>query len=284
MILVADSGSTKADWIAGNNGSMVAEFNTKGFNPFFHDRNFILTELNGNSALRDFRMNVSMLYFFGAGCSSPDRNAIIAAGLSEFFPNAIITVEHDMLGSALAVCNGKPGMACILGTGSNICYFDGKQIADTRHGLGYIIGDEGSGSYYGKKLLAWYLYKILPDDLHREFSASYSLDKEAIIQQVYKEANPNVFLASFATFLSDHSGHPFIQEMIYNGMSEFFNTNVLSYPESKSVPVHFVGSIAWYFRDILARVAAEKDIQVGNIIRKPVTGLAEYFLKGGRMP
>ena len=284
MILVADSGSTKADWIAGNNGSVVAEFNTKGFNPFFHDRNFILAELNESAALRDFSTKVSMLYFFGAGCSSPERNIIIADGLREFFTNAIVTVEHDMLGTALAVCNDKPGMACILGTGSNICYFDGQQIADTRHGLGYIIGDEGSGSYYGKKLLAWYLYKILPADLDKTFKEAYNLDKEAIVKKVYKEANPNVFLASFATFLSQNSDHPFIQDMIYNGMSEFFNTNVLSYEESKTVPVHFVGSIAWYFRDVLLKVADEKQIMVGNIIRKPVTGLADYFLKGGKMP
>jgi glucosamine kinase len=284
MILVADSGSTKADWIAGTNGSVVAEFSTKGFNPFFHDRNFILKELNDSAALRDFSSKVSLLYFFGAGCSSTGRNKIIADGLKEFFPNAIVTVDHDMLGSALAVCNGQPGMACILGTGSNICYFDGKQISDTRHGLGYIIGDEGSGSYYGKKLLAWYLYKILPPDLDKAFSMAYNLDKESIIKKVYQEANPNVFLASFATFLSQHSEHPFIQELIYNGMSEFFKTNVLSYEESKKVPVHFVGSIAWFFRTILLRVAEEREIQVGNIIRKPVTGLADYFLKGGRMP
>jgi len=284
MILVADSGSTKADWIAGNAGAVNAEFHTKGFNPFFHDRNFILNELKDNSALRDFSKKVSMLYFFGAGCSSADRNKIIFDALSEFFPNAIITVEHDMLGSALAVCQGKPGMACILGTGSNICYFDGKIISETRHGLGYIIGDEGSGSYYGKKLLSMYLYKILPDDLQLAFSHAYGLEKEAIITKVYREPNTNVFLASFAGFLSQHADHPFIQKMIYEGMTEFFRTNVLSYKESFTVPVHFVGSIAWFFRETLHAVATENNILVGNIIRKPVTGLADYFLKGGKMP
>ena len=284
MILVADSGSTKADWIAGNNGSAVAEFSTKGFNPFFHDKNFILTELNSNVALKAISSEVSMLYFFGAGCSSPDRNKIITDGLTAFFTNAEVIVEHDMLGCALAVCEGKPGVACILGTGSNTCYFDGSQIADSRHGLGYVIGDEGSGSYYGKKLLAWYLYRIVPADLHQEFKSRYHLDKETIIENVYKKPNPNVYLASFATFLSDHASHPFIREMIYNGMLEFFRTNVMSYAESKKVPVHFVGSIAWFFKDILEQVASEYKVQLGNIIRKPVTGLAGYFLKGGKMP
>ncbi len=284
MILVADSGSTKADWIAGNHGRVVEEFSTKGFNPFFHDKKFILQELNASKALREFSPKVSLLYFFGAGCSSPERNKIIASGLAAFFTNAIITVEHDMLGSALAVSDGKSGMACILGTGSNICYFDGKQIAETRHGLGYVIGDEGSGSYYGKKLLSGYLYKILPDDLYDDFKKEYELDKELIVQKVYHEPNPNVFLASFAIFLSKHADHPFIRKMVYDGMTDFFNTNILSYPESKKVPVHFVGSIAWYFREILNKVAEEKEIKIGNIIRKPVTGLADYFLKGGRMP
>ncbi len=284
MILVADSGSTKADWIAGNHGKVIEEFSTKGFNPFFHDKKFILEELNSNKALREFSPKVSLLYFFGAGCSSPERNEIIAGGLSEFFTNAIISVDHDMLGSAIAVSEGKPGMACILGTGSNICYFDGKIIADTRHGLGYVIGDEGSGSYYGKKLLSWFLYKILPSDLDEDFKKEYGLDKETIIRKVYHEPDPNVFLASFATFLSKHSDHPFIREMVYDGMNEFFKTNVLSYKESKEVPVHFVGSIAWYFRDTLNKVAEENGITIGNIIRKPVTGLAAYFLNGGKMP
>jgi len=185
MILIADSGSTKADWIAGNDGSVIAEFNTKGFNPFFHDKNFILKELRANLPLSEYSSKIETLYFFGAGCSSPERNKIIHEGLSGFFTNAEVIVDHDMLGTALAVCDGKPGIACILGTGSNICYFDGNQIADTRHGLGYIIGDEGSGSYYGKKLLAWYLYKIIPDDLHNAFRAKYNLDKEPTIKKVY---------------------------------------------------------------------------------------------------
>ena len=189
-----------------------------------------------------------------------------------------------MLGSALAVCDGIPGITCILGTGSNICYFDGKNISDTRHGLGYIIGDEGSGSYYGKKLLAWYLYKILPPDLDKAFFDKYHLDKELIIRKVYKEPDPNVFLASFAKFLSDNREHSFIRKLVYSGMNEFFETNVLSYSESKKVPIHFVGSIAWHFREILQTVANEKNVQIGNIIQKPVNGLAAYFLKGGMMP
>ncbi|HMT27753.1 MAG TPA: N-acetylglucosamine kinase [Bacteroidia bacterium] len=284
MILVADSGSTKADWISGENGTVNAEFHTKGFNPFFHDKSFIIPELEANKGLVAIHDKVQEVYFFGAGCSSEDRNAIIKEGLSSFFTNAHIIVDHDMLGCALSVCGGKAGMACILGTGSNICYFDGSNISDTRHGLGYVIGDEGSGSYFGKKLLAWYLYKILPPDLDKAFKDKYKLDKEKIIQKVYKEPDPNVFLASFAKFLSDHKEHEFIRKMIYTGFEEFFVTNVLSYKESKKVPVHFVGSIAWHFKDILEQIAQEKGVTVGNVIQKPVNGLAAYFLNGGKMP
>lgn len=284
MILVSDSGSTKADWIAGDAGKVSGEFNTKGFNPFFHDEKFILEELSANTGLSSIKNNVDSVYFFGAGCSSPERNEIIKSGLKKFFINANVIVEHDMLGCALAVCDGKPGVAAILGTGSNICYFNGTNISETRHGLGYVIGDEGSGSYYGKKLLSHYLYKIMPADLHAAFSECYQLDKEAIISKVYKEPNPNVFLASFAKFLSDHQHHPYIQKLVYTGMQEFFETNVLSYTESKTVPIHFVGSIAHYFSDVLRRVAGECNVTVGKIIQKPVSGLADYFFNGGKMP
>jgi N-acetylglucosamine kinase-like BadF-type ATPase len=188
-----------------------------------------------------------------------------------------------MLGSALAVCDGKPGLACILGTGSNICYFNGKSVSETRHGLGYVLGDEGSGSYYGKKLLSRYLYGILPSELEKSFSETYGLSKEDIINKVYHEPNANVFLASFAKFLSEHSNHEFIKKLVRIGMTDFFETNVLSYTESSKVPVHFVGSVAWYFKEILNEVASQKNVKTGNIIQKPIIGLAEYFLKGGKI-
>jgi len=284
MILIADSGSTKADWVAGVNGKVGVTFQTRGMNPFFHDRKFIVPELESNQTSISIREKVNQIYFFGAGCSSEERNKIIRDALSLFFTNAKIIVDHDMLGCAIALCEGKPGISCILGTGSNTFYFDGKNIAETRHGLGYVIGDEGSGSYYGKKLLSWFIYKILPSDLEEQFRIKYPLSKEDIIRKVYKEPDPNVFLASFAKFLSDHSSHPFITDLVHKGMTEFFETNILSYQEYKKVPVHFVGSIAWHFKDILNKVAKEKKVTTGNIIQKPISGLADYFLSGGQMP
>ncbi len=284
MILIADSGSTKADWILGQNGKVISGYSTKGFNPFFHDRNFILAELNANSELSQIRRSIQELYFFGAGCSSPERNRHIQESLQEFFESAEIVVEHDMLGTALAVCDGKPGVACILGTGSNICYFNGTDIEPIHHGLGYILGDEGSGSYFGRKLLAWYIYGILPPELAERFRDAYHPDKEQVVKQIYQEKNPNVFLASFAPFLTENRAHPFITELIETGIAEYFKTNVLSYPQSMELPVHAVGSIAWHFRDVFEATAWLHGIKTGTIIHKPVTGLAEYFLSGGKMP
>jgi N-acetylglucosamine kinase-like BadF-type ATPase len=284
MILISDSGSTKADWIAVSEGIITGEYSTKGFNPFFHDKTFICAELENNEGLASISDKVSAVYFFGAGCSSPDRNAIISEGLRLFFVNAIVSVEHDMLGCALSVCNGEPGLACIIGTGSNICFFDGRYVGGTRHGLGYVLGDEASGSYFGKKLLAWFVYGLLPAHLDTSFREKYQLSKEDIIRKVYSEPNPNVFLASFATFLSDHGADPFIRNLIRKGMEEFFETNVMAYNESKQYPVHFAGSIAHFFSDVIRDVAQSKNILVGNIIRKPISGLADYFIRGGKIP
>lgn len=284
MILIADSGSTKTDWVAIRNSHTAGEFRTKGFNPFFHDQSFILSELHSCGGLKELSHSVSAIFYFGAGCSADERRNRIRSTLTTFFPNAIIQVEHDMLGTALSVCEGKPGLAAILGTGSNICFFDGSKISETRHGLGYVLGDEASGAYFGKKLLAAYIYRLMPPPLEKIFTEQYSLNKEQILQQVYQQSNANVFLASFAPFLSVHSSDPFIEKMVHQGITDFFETNVLSYPQSASYPVHFTGTIAHVFRDTIRKVAGEKKVLSGNIIQKPITGLVRYFSEGGRLP
>jgi N-acetylglucosamine kinase-like BadF-type ATPase len=284
MILVADSGSTKTDWIAGLPGSNHQKFSTPGFNPFFQDHDFIINALNVCPGLKDISASVTALYFFGSGCSSADRKEQIRKPLAEFFNHAAVIVEHDMLGCALSVCEGKPGIACILGTGSNTCYFDGNNLAPVRHGLGYVLGDEGIGSHFGKKLLSAYIYKNMPGDLQMEFGKKFPFTKEDVLFKVYKQPAPNVYLASFATFLSDFETHPWIRALIRKAFTEFFETNVLSYTESKTLPVHFTGSIAYVFREYLKAIASENNIRLGNIIRKPVLGLADYFFNGGIMP
>ena len=219
------------------------------------------------------------LYFFGAGCSSARLKAIIAEGLQKYFKNAKVIVEHDLLACAYATCGDEEGIACIIGTGSNSCYFDGKKVHEKNYGLGYILGDEGSGSYYGKKLVTHFLYGLMPKHLHDVFFEQYRLDKNRIVSKVYNEPNANVWLASLATFLSSHKDDSYITDLIRNGMREFMELYVTHYDNYKNLPVHFVGSLAFYFETGLREVAASLDITVGKIIKQPVEELMNYFLK-----
>lgn len=277
MIVVADSGSTKCDWIVIRPDGEYIRTNTMGFNPFFHSSSLIERELLNNPILNEVRNEVSEVYFYGAGCSSEARNAVVADGLKGVFPMVnTIKVDHDLTGAALATAKDEPGIACIIGTGSNSCYFDGEKVHEEVPALGYILGDEGSGSYFGKILLSKYLYHKLPQDLHTELEERYDLSKEKIFHHVYNQPGPNVYLASFMKFISDHREHPFLKDMIYKGLASFINIHVWCYDNFREVPVHFVGSIAHYFQDVLKEVAVNHRFTIGKIERKPVEALALY--------
>jgi N-acetylglucosamine kinase-like BadF-type ATPase len=279
MILVADSGSTKCDWIPISLGELLEKQSTVGFNPYFCDERFIMEGILSNSFLSDNRKNVKRVFFFGAGCSSDDRNALVSNALLKVFPSAEVLVDHDVYGSALATCGNDPGIACILGTGSNSCYFDGKNVHTNNYGLGYIMGDEGSGSYFGKKLITRYLYGILPDPIKTAFESRYVMDKEVMIEHVYSKPGANVWLASFAKFLSEFPNDAWVKDTVKKGFEEFFDLYVCGYPDYKSLPVHFVGSIAYHFEPILREVGASRSANVVKVIRRPVIGLAEFYAK-----
>ncbi len=280
MILVADSGSTKADWKLFENGSFrEGKFSSKGFNPFFHDKAFIVEELSKTEGLSAIKDDVNKVFFFGAGCSSPDRNQIIADGLSAFFTHAQVHVGHDLEGAVYSVFDeGEPCIVSILGTGSNSAYYDGKTIDNSIPALSYILGDEGSGTYYGKRILASFLYNRLPPKMHNELKEEYNLTKEGIFDSVYNKPNPNVYLASFAKFLSDHKEYHYVKRLVYQGMLEFIDIHVCGYPHFQDVPCHFIGSISYHFEDILREVASRRQITVGRIVRQPVHTLAEYII------
>ena len=278
-MLIADSGSTKTDWRLLLNGGDIISFETKGFNPLFTDRQYIVNEIKSNQELMEMSNKVESIRYFGAGCSSDNRRAVVVSALSDVFGAKDILVDHDMMGCAIALCQGQPGIANIIGTGSNSCYFDGEAKLVSHHGLGHILGDEASGSYFGKKLVAYFLYELMPSDLRAAFFEMFGTTKESALQHVYREPLPNVFLASHAKFLSLHRGHPFIEDLLLKGFREFVETNVQSYPEHTSVPIHFTGSIAYHFRDVVQAVLEEKGLEAGNIIQKPITGLCEYYLK-----
>lgn len=279
MILTADSGSTKCDWMINTeNESYVAK--SMGFNPFFHDTEFIYNELSNNTELVKIKDQVKEVYFYGAGCSSPERNQIVQIALDRFFSNATtVQVDHDLTASAIATCGNDPGIACILGTGSNSCYFDGQKAIEEVPALAYILGDEGSGSYFGKIILRDFLYKKLPKEIEESLVAEYGVTKEEIFDRVYRKPHANVYLASFMPLVSSHKDHPYFKEMVYEGLAKFAHAHIWCYENYKDVPVHFIGSIAYYFEDILREVAKNHRFQIGKILKKPIDSLNQYHLK-----
>ncbi|MEY4216841.1 MAG: hypothetical protein RLZZ68_1297 [Bacteroidota bacterium] len=279
MIFIVESGSTKSDWVLLDGKNNQSFYSTMGFNPYFHSSELIEQELKKNSPMMLVAFEITEVFFYGAGCSSDKMNDIVKKGLSKVFPNALVHVDHDLVACAYSTYLGRPGISCIIGTGSNSCYFDGKDVTEVVPALGYILGDEGSGSYFGKKLLASYLYHKLPTHLAADFEEMYGLDKEAIVDKVYREPNANVFIASFMPFIAKHSDEPYFQTMIEAGFKHFMEVHVCCYSNYKSVDIHFVGSLAGIFRAALDRAAASLGIAVTSVIRKPVEGLVNYHLK-----
>lgn len=278
MILVADSGSSKTDWMA-HSPNQTISFSTQGINPYFVNAQDVVRILSKNRDIAAYANSITEVYFFGAGCSSPDKHETISNGLSAFFPKAFISVDHDLIGSAYATCGDKKGLACILGTGSNISYYDGANVHDGKHGLGYVLGDEGSGTYFGRKVLVSYLYKTMPEDLRKDFSKDFPVDKETVISNIYQKPFPNSYLAAFSRFMIGHKTHPFIQQILKEGFQEFIDTNVKDYKAYKTLDCNFVGSIAFYYQDELRAVFAENNIKVGKILQKPIEGIFDYILK-----
>jgi glucosamine kinase len=278
MILVADSGSSKTDWMA-YSPNQTLTFSTQGINPYFVNAFDVVKILTKNKDLSTNANAVKEVYFFGSGCSSPDKHEIISNGLSSFFTKAFISVDHDLIGSAYATCGDKKGLTCILGTGSNISYYDGHDVHDGKHGLGYVLGDEGSGTYFGRKILVSYLYGTMPEELRTIFAQNFVADKATVITNIYQKPFPNSYLASFSRFMIANKAHPFIQNILRVGFQEFIDTNVKDYKAYKTLDCHFVGSIAYYYQDELKSVFAENGIKVGKILQKPIEGIFEYILK-----
>ena len=278
MILVADSGSSKTDWMGYSPGESI-HFSTQGINPYFLNANDIFKILSKKKELAAFADRVQEIYFFGAGCSSPDKVEVISNGISSYFTKAYVSVEHDLIGSAYATCGDEPGLTCILGTGSNISYYDGKEVHDGAHGLGYILGDEGSGTHFGRKLITSYLYNDMPTDLAVEFKEMFDIDKETVITNVYQNPAPNIFLASISRFMVGRTSHPFILNILREGFQEFIDTNVKDYPNYRELKCHFVGSISFFYQDILIEICKKNQVQVGKIFQKPIEGIYNYILK-----
>ena len=276
MVLIADSGSTKCDWVLLDGKERVAELSTMGFNPFYHDVGFIVDTMKNEEVFTSNSEKVTVVHFYGAGCSSEERNLTIESALQSVFSSAKIYVGHDVLGAAIAACQGKAGIACILGTGSNSCYFDGKQTSEVLPSLGYILGDEGSGAWFGKQLVTDYLYnESIPAALKDEL-LSKGFEKSSILENVYMKPHANVYLASFMKILANHRDTEYVHELIGVGMKSFLERHVCCFDNYKDVPTSFVGSVAFYFQDILKTECQKLGIQFGNVVQKPIDGLVAY--------
>jgi N-acetylglucosamine kinase-like BadF-type ATPase len=277
MILIAEGGSTKADWILLNNDfEEMEKFRTIGLNPYFHTKEDVKQALSNSREIQSYRFDVEEVFFYGAGCSSPKLNKRILEGLQEVFPHARSVVEHDLLAAAFATYTGEPEIACIVGTGSNSCFFDGEEIREEAPALAYVLGDEASGSYIGKRLIRDFFYKKLPIDLNEDFKNEYGLSKDEVVERVYNRPHANVYLANFAYFAGKHKDHNYIRSIVKEGFRQFIEFHVLCFPEASKVKVNFVGSIASVFRSDLELVMNEFELKMGEIVGRPVDGLIRY--------
>ena len=278
MKLVVDSGSTKTDWGFFSTVYDLKAIKTQGVNPCHQSeeeiRRIIRQELIPNTQNMDLAA-ISQVFYYGAGCATESICTQMAALLKEFFPNAAITVDSDMLGAARALCGRTEGVTCILGTGSNSCLYDGKSIVDQIPSLGFILGDEGSGAALGRRLIGDCLKRQLPNTVCREFMERYSLTKESIIESVYRKPLPNRFIAGFAPFVYEKRAVPEVHKMIIQCFQEFFTRNVINY-HKPWLPVHFVGSLAGSFADELKETADSLGMTIGKIEASPMKGLVDY--------
>ena len=273
--LIADSGSTKAEWSLLNYGERKTIL-TQGISPYFLSKDQVVDLLLKELKPGLKNIQVDEVYYYGTGCANPDNAKLIKRAIKEIFPEAKIDVTHDLLAAARALCGNEKGIACILGTGSNSCYYNGKKIMSNSPGLGYVLGDEGSGAYLGKKVLQYYLYNTFDDELKGRFDLTYLTNKSEILENVYKKPLPNRYLAGFVMFLAENRGHYMIENIIEDCLNDFFFTHLCKYKETWTLPVNFAGSVAFGFRDVLEQLCKSYEFELGKILKKPMSGLIEY--------
>ena len=274
MILIADSGSTKCDWIlCENSGKAPIRIKTKGLNPAILSKKEFSEVLNKSDALNKYKDLVTNINFFGAGCGTKKIQNKVNKILEAYFQNAKSETSEDTMAAVMATTK-DPAVVCILGTGSNCCYYDGKNIHLKSPALGYILMDEGSGNYFGKELLKAYYYKQMPKGLRLLFEKDYNLKEKEVVKKLYKSPTPNKYLAEFARFLFKNENHPFIKQLIMKGMNTFVKNHLTLYSqELKTVPLHFVGSIAYYAQDYIALALSKNGLKASSFIKSPIENI-----------
>ncbi len=279
MILIADSGSSKCDWVLANKEGIVQSIQTMGFNPWHHAAQLITDKTK--EAFETIEVEkITEVYFYGSGSSTSEKKTVVADALKPIFLNAEIHISHDLDACAIAACGSKEGIACILGTGSNICYWNGAEIVPQTafYGLGYVLGDEGSGCYLGKQLIKDFLYENMPTEISQKLKTN-GLSKDEIINKVYnKEGGGNVYLASFTHFIAENRENDYIKNLLFNCFDEFFSTHILKFEKHRQVPVNFVGSIAYLFQNEIKLIAKKYAVSIETIIKQPIENLVAYHL------
>jgi len=280
MVAIVDSGSTKSDWVILDEFKNVfLKTETIGFNPNFISRELIVPEIEKNKSLTSVKNSITKIYFYGSGCGVKQNCDTIEEEVGKVFINAKISVREDLAAAAFAAYNGKPAIVCIMGTGSNSCYFDGENLKIKLPSLGILIGDEGSGSAIGKQLVRRFFMQKLPQDLHEEFENTYHLTIEEALKNMYHSTRPNAFLADFNKFVVERKDHPYFVQMVSEEMKNFFEYQVIPYEESRESEINFIGSIAYYYENILRSVASELQLNVGHVVQKPIESLVNYHIK-----
>lgn len=274
-ILIADSGATKAEWCLVSGKKKKTIF-TQGISPYFLNTAQI-TELLQKELQPKLKNNIpDEIFYYGTGCANPVNAKSVKKALQSVFGKVKTDVHHDLMAAARALCGRNKGIACILGTGSNSCYFDGKKIVKNSPGLGYVLGDEGSGAYLGKKVLQYYLYGTFDEELRGRFDLTYTTNTAEILENVYKKPLPNRYLAGFAKFLAENRGHYMIENIIEDGLNDFFFNHLCKYRETWTLPVNFVGSVAFGFKDVLQQLCDSYEFDLGKVIKAPMEGLIDY--------
>lgn len=273
--LIADSGSTTCEWCIVNHNKKK-KFTTVGISPYFLSKEQIIDLFTTSVLPKTKQESIDAIYFYGTGLSNADNIAIIKFALRKTFPKSAVEVNTDMLGAARALLLHEKGIACILGTGSNAAYYNGKKIVKNSPGLGFVLGDEGSGAYLGKKVLQHYLYETFDEELKARFDITFNTNKTEILNRVYKQPSANKYIASYCIFLSENRGHYMVENIIEDGLHDFIFQHLYKFRESWQYPISFAGSVAFAFKDVLKEICANYELQLGSILKQPMDGLIKY--------
>ncbi|MDW3210510.1 MAG: hypothetical protein R8N23_11615 [Reichenbachiella sp.] len=278
MILIGTSGSSKCDWQLIEGNETVLNMSSSGINPYFHTEDIIEVSVRSLNELLEHTEEIEVVFFYGSGCSSKKLQNIVERALAKVFVQSHIYVNHDIVAAAFATYDGTPSFTCLMGTGANSCFFDGDIVRQEVPGIDYVLGDEGSGAYFGKILLQSFLRKQLPPEIATAFEQTYNITKHDILQNVYMKPFANVYLASFSEFIHQHMDHPFFRVILKDGIRKYVEIYLECYPDHKNYAVHFVGSIPFFFEDILREILIEKEIALGKIIKEPIEHLVQYHI------